>query len=203
MNAIIYVNSSLGSGFYEVSRTMAHVLNVEVTCNLKRVLRKDTVLFVGSIYGSITPLLLSTFSNKRTILYVTAEGPFNPGVRKFLVNKRTLIVTPSMYSARELVNKGMAVHKVIPHGIDTCELPHINYDLSSRPYIKILSIVGSDVYKVLGAMYLLKAFAKSRYLVTNSRLILKVPSNYAESFQQLAINLGIQGSVDIVSGYSS
>ena len=203
MGAIIFVRSGPGTGFYEVGRTIAHVLNIEITNNPLDLLRRDTVLFVGSIYGSTIPLLFSTALRKKVVLYVTAEGPFNPGIRKFLVNNRVLVVTPSMYSARELIGQGMAVHKVVPHGIDTCELPVLTHNNPSQPYIRILSIAGTDVYKVLGARYLLRAFARSKYLTRNSHLILKVPSSYARHFKELANNLGIHGKVDIISGYLS
>ncbi|MEM3836088.1 glycosyltransferase [Pyrobaculum sp.] len=200
MSAVIFVRSVRGTGFYEVGRAIAHVLNIEMTNNPARLLHYKTIIFVDSIYGSLTPLLLSKTFGKKTVLYITAEGPFNPGVRKLLVGKRSFVATPSKYSAMELLNQDMVVHKVIPHGIDTCELPQVNGH-SSKPYVEILSIVGDEVYKILGATHLLRAYARSRYLINNSRLILKISPGKMEYFKKLLINLGIHNNVTLIPGY--
>ncbi|WP_048062741.1 hypothetical protein [Caldivirga maquilingensis] len=115
-----------------------------------------------------------------TIMYLVTEGPLDNKLLKFLLKLkplkgRTLIYVPSHYVAEEALKAGIEIDKILPHGIDFCEVPSIEPPQNTSDVVKILMILSStDIYKLYGVALFMRALSKlkpkAKYQVT-----LKVP----------------------------
>ncbi len=201
---VVVYTRDVGGGFYWVARTIAHVLGAKVITNpLKllrmRIIEDDYVIFVGTVFGAITytSLPISTPS----ALYITVEGPFKIGMRKSFINRNrnVKVITPSYYSKMELEGQGVRVDGVIPHGVDPCEIPNIAVNNVDEP--RMISVIsGTDLYKIVGIAFLLRAVSRSEYLRSSVKLLLKVPPALGSFVRRMAFDLGLK-HVDIIDTY--
>ena len=201
---VVVYTRNIGGGFYWVARTVAHVLGARVVTNpLKllriRIIEGDYVILVGTVFSAITYTSLPILTP--SVLYITAEGPFEIGLRKSFINhnRNVKVITPSYYSKMELEGQGVRVDGVIPHGVDPCEIPNIAVNNVAEP--RMISVISStDLYKIMGIAILLKAVSRSEYLRRGVKVLLKVPPALGPFVRRMAFDLGLK-HVDIIDAY--
>jgi len=183
MTWVIISRSSAG-GFYEVARTLSHVLKIPLLHNAIKTIGINFIN-VGSIYSLVSPHILLA---KRVIVYLGIEGPMHSYASKAIIRlKCPLIITPSKYASEELSRLGITTHYVIPHGFDPCDIPETLPRIGDGRGKTLFSVVLSsmEIYKLLGVKYLLRAIKESSVLRKNAYFVFKVPKNKGDVFKSI------------------